>query len=121
LLSKDSDPEVRMSVTNNANVTLPILEWLANDESADVRHYLAEDQNLPRTLLRKLSEDENPFVARQAQLTFVKVAQSKFLNQTENSPGQGQPMIGGQKYDVPRFLRSILGSVSTKPIATTCK
>jgi len=46
---------------------------LTKDEHPDVRYRLAENSNLPDSILVELSEDENPFVAARAQETLQKL------------------------------------------------
>ena len=121
-LAQDANPEVRMNVANNPNATFEILEILADDESLDVRFYLAEDHRLPKMLLLKLSEDDNPYVASRAKQTFRRVAQEKLVNDTisKSAPGRASlTTIPSQQ--IVQIVRSLCNSGQWKTIPGTYK
>lgn len=73
VLSYDSNPSVRLAVAENASAHHCLVERAVEDISVDVRYGLAENPHLPLQLLRKLSADENPYVACRAERTLARV------------------------------------------------
>ncbi len=62
-----------LSMAEEADATVDILWMLVEDQNPDVRFCLAENYNLDATMLEKLSEDENPYVAHRAQKTLMRM------------------------------------------------
>lgn len=67
LLTGDFDPEVRLAVAENPHFPPEYLGVFIEDASSDLRFALAENGNLPEEFLRRLSQDENPYIAQKAQ------------------------------------------------------
>lgn len=65
-LTDDKSEKVRMSVACHPSLPIHLLERLAKDASSDVRLEIAESPNLPESVRQSLQNDENPFVASQA-------------------------------------------------------
>jgi hypothetical protein len=68
-LAKDENPEVRLAVAENPNLPVSVLEQLITDSHDDVRFELASNPKLPLHILQKLSFDENLFIVDRANKT----------------------------------------------------
>ena len=73
-------PSVRCSVTENHNTPEESFWLLAFDDCADVRYMLAESAHVPEDILRRLTEDDNPYVALRAQKTVDRMVAGKSLS-----------------------------------------
>ncbi len=62
-----------MSVAEEGNASNDILWLLVEDPNPDVRFCLAENYHIDADILRKLSEDDNPYVAHRAQKTLMRL------------------------------------------------
>jgi len=62
-----------LSVAEDATVSDDILWLLVEDPNPDVRFCLAENYNIDPSMLKALSEDENPYVAHRAQKTLMRM------------------------------------------------
>ena len=58
----NKDYGIRQQVADNQNAPKYILEKLSNDEDYFVRMYVAKNKNTPKSTLEKLSNDEDYFV-----------------------------------------------------------
>jgi hypothetical protein len=65
-------------VTENRSTPFEVLCRLCNDEHPDVRFAMAENFNLPESLLTKLGKDDNPYVASRASRTLERLNRAKF-------------------------------------------
>lgn len=99
-LAWDSSPSVRSSVAENANTPVESFWLLAFDDCIDVRYMLAESAHVPEEVLKRLTEDDNPYVALRAQRTVERIASSTgSIRQTLSK--------------VFTFVRRVLGSGAT--------
>lgn len=76
-LVQDVSVDVRLSTAYNPNANSTLLWQLADDASADVRYSVAENALVPIEILRKLSLDENPYVAHRALRTLDRLRSSE--------------------------------------------
>ena len=65
----DNEPEVRLATLANSRSPEFFVEHLVNDTNDDVRYNLAENANLKLTYLKRLEQDENPYVRERARKT----------------------------------------------------
>ncbi|MBI5175146.1 MAG: hypothetical protein SFV17_23965 [Candidatus Obscuribacter sp.] len=73
-LALDEDSEVRAAVADRGNLSSQIQTILCLDECPDVRFLIAEDPATALSILRRLSQDENPYVAHRAQKTLFSLS-----------------------------------------------
>lgn len=73
ILSKSSNFEIRLAVAENISTSLCTLLEMAKDKDLDLRFTMAENANLPIAVLTILSEDDNPYVACQAERTLSQI------------------------------------------------
>ncbi|MBX9938234.1 MAG: DUF2336 domain-containing protein [Candidatus Obscuribacterales bacterium] len=73
-LADDSDSEVRAAVAERGNLSMQLQVVLCLDDCADVRYAIAEDPGTAISILRRLSKDNNPYVAHRAQRTLFALA-----------------------------------------------
>ncbi len=73
-LADDSDSEVRTAVAERGNLSMQLQVVLCLDDCADVRYAIAEDPGTAISILRRLSKDNNPYVAHRAQRTLFALA-----------------------------------------------
>jgi hypothetical protein len=79
-LACNDDPHVRAAAADNAHTPYASMLALAEDPDVDVRFQLAENHNIPRDILKILSNDENPYIAERAQQTLQRqIIQMKTL------------------------------------------
>ena len=98
-LAWDSSPSVRSSVAENENTPVESFWLLAFDDCIDVRYMVAESAHVPEEILKRLIEDENPYVALRAQTTVEKIKSNSAIRQTLSK--------------VFSFVRRVLGSTAT--------
>ncbi len=55
---------------------MDLLSQLVEDEDVDVRYSIAEDSQAPPAILRRLSNDENPYISFRAQQTLQRLQQT---------------------------------------------
>lgn len=79
--SSCSQNSLKVSKADNRNTSVKALLLLADDEDADLRFAMAENHNISRDVLKKLSEDPNPYVADRATKTLTRIE----LNDTDIS------------------------------------
>jgi hypothetical protein len=84
-LAQDENAEVRLGVAYNPNVSPTLLDWLGDDKCPDVLFALAEDPNLDGTILKKLSRNDNVYVAERAKQTLKKLAKTSKIYWHETS------------------------------------
>lgn len=72
-LAMHPSAQVRAATAENHQTSLETLWQLVKDADADVRFGLAENHRMPETILKALSEDENPYVACRARKTIERV------------------------------------------------
>lgn len=72
-LAQDANPEVRVGLAYNPRVPSILLEWLVENDCVDLRLVLAGNGYVPRPLLQKLSQDNNPYVAKCAKQTLMRL------------------------------------------------
>ena len=65
-LSRDIDPEVRLSAGEHPKLPFFALKRLVKDPCLDVRFGLAENSNIPTSILVMLVKDENPYIEARA-------------------------------------------------------
>jgi hypothetical protein len=70
---QNCDTQARMDIGDSRDTSLAVLLLLAGDDNADVRFALAENHNINKSVLRRLLEDSNPFVACRAQKTLARL------------------------------------------------
>lgn len=73
-LALDEDSEVRAAVADRGNLSSQIQTILCLDACPDVRFLIAEDPATALSILRRLSQDENPYVAHRAQKTLFSLS-----------------------------------------------
>src|SRR4030095_3780333 len=98
-LAWDSSPSVRSSVAENENTPEESFWLLAFDDCVDVRYMVAESAHVPEEILKRLIEDDNPYVALRAQRTVEKMSSNSAIRQTLAK--------------VFSFVRRVLGSTAT--------
>jgi hypothetical protein len=98
-LARDSNPSVRSSLAENEKTPPESLWLLAFDDCVDVRYMVAESAHVPEEILKRLTEDENPYVALRAQKTVDKLNSNSAIRQTLSK--------------VFSFVRRVLGSPVT--------
>ena len=71
------DSDVRMELTEINNLTTTTYLMLACDPNPDVRYSLSSNANIPVFILQRLSEDENVYVSCRAQRTIQRIAEEE--------------------------------------------
>ena len=73
LAAKEFDAQTLMDIGDHVATPLEVHLLLAVNEDPDVRFALAENHNVPESVLKMLVEDSNPYVAYRAQKTLAKL------------------------------------------------
>ena len=76
-LSRDKDPEVRLSAGEHPNMPYVGLRELVQDPCIDVRFGLAGNHNIPISILSMLTQDENPYVEDRAKRSLDRLQNGK--------------------------------------------
>lgn len=85
LMAHDEDREVRLAVACNGNISDGVLAEMARDQDLDFRLSVAETVRSPLKILEILADDENPYIASQAQKTLeIKRADDAFSSAARN-------------------------------------
>ena len=74
MLALDSEPEVRLAVSENKCTTPYALGLLVKDDHVDVRYGVAENHQMPDEILLFLAMDENPYVRCRALKTLERLS-----------------------------------------------
>lgn len=74
ILALDEDADVRLAVAERGDLSSQLQTILCLDKSPDIRFVIAEDPATAVSILRRLSQDENPYVAHRAQRTLFALA-----------------------------------------------
>jgi hypothetical protein len=75
LVAGNCDAQTRMDIGDHVHTPLEALLLLTEDEHVDVRFALAENHNIPESILNVLLEDSNPYVAHRAQKTLASLSE----------------------------------------------
>jgi hypothetical protein len=70
-LAAHADLTARLDIADNRGTPVQTMLILAQDDSADLRYAIAENQNVHTKVLHILAGDDNPFVAHRAKTTLA--------------------------------------------------
>ena len=73
LAAGNCESQILMDIGDHVTTSLEALMILARDQSVDVRFALAENHNIDESVLNRLLEDANPYVADRAQKTLARL------------------------------------------------
>jgi hypothetical protein len=73
LAAGNCQTQILMDIGDHLTTSLEALMILTQDESADVRFALAENHNIDESVLNRLVDDTNPYVAYRAQKTLARL------------------------------------------------
>jgi len=80
-LAKDDNWHVRCGVAKNEGMTSAIAIALSNDKDHRVRYWVVQNPNTPRSVLKKLSSDDNPVVSTDATVYLNQQTQTAYMIQ----------------------------------------